>query len=81
MGVAASGESGRVLKVMVTAPAEAGRANEALLRLLARMWHLPRRDFSIIAGSTGHDKIVRVAGEPQQLFEKISSEIARLSGG
>jgi uncharacterized protein YggU (UPF0235/DUF167 family) len=76
----ASGK-GAMLKATVTAPAEAGRANEALLRLLARMWHLSRRDFSIIVGSTGRDKVVRVAGEPRQLFEQISSEIARLSGG
>jgi uncharacterized protein len=81
VGVAASGEGGRVLKATVTAPAEAGRANEALLRLLARKLHLPRRDFSIIAGSAARNKTVRIAGDPQQLFEKISSEIARLSGG
>jgi uncharacterized protein (TIGR00251 family) len=81
VGVAASGEGGRVLKATVTAPAETGRANEVLLRLLSRVWHVPRRDFSIILGSTGRDKTVRVAGDPQQLFEKIASEVARLPGG
>jgi len=46
--------------------------------LLARTWHLPRRDLSIIAGSTGRNKIVRVAGDPQYLVEKVAPEIARL---
>ena len=81
MGVAASVEGGRVLKATVTAPAEAGCANEALLRLLARTWRVPRRDFTIIAGLTGRNKAVRVAGDPQHLLEKVIPEIARLPGG
>jgi len=70
-----------VLKATVTAPAEAGRANEALLQLLARAWHLPRRDLSIIAGSSSRNKTVRVVGDPQYLMDKVAPEIARLSGG
>lgn len=81
MGITASDDGRRVLKATVTAPADAGRANEALLRLLSRSWRVPRRDFSIIVGSTSRDKTVRIAGDPQQLFEKIASEIARLPDG
>jgi len=80
VGVAASAGGGRVLTATVTAPAEAGRANEALLHLLARAWHLPRRDLSIIAGSTSRNKVVRVAGDPQRLAERLAPEIARLPG-
>ena len=76
IGVAAEG--GRVLRVAVTASAEAGRANEALLQLLARVWRIPRRDFSIIKGLTSRNKAVRVTGDPQQLIEKIAPEIGRL---
>jgi uncharacterized protein len=72
--------AGRVLKASVTAPPEAGRANEALLRLLARTWHLPRRDLAIIAGSRNRDKAVQVSGDPQQLIDKITSQIAGLPG-
>jgi hypothetical protein len=81
VAVAASAGGGHVLKATVTAPAEAGRANEALLQLLARAWHLPRGDLSIIAGSTSRDKIVHVAGHPQRLAEQLAPEIARLPGG
>lgn len=70
----------RVVKASVAAPPESGRANEALLELLARTWHVPRRNLSIVAGSTSRSKAVRVAGDPQQLIEKITSEIASLPG-
>ena len=80
VAVAATAGGGGVLKATVTAPAEAGRANEALLQLLARAWHLPRRDFSIIAGSASRNKTVRIAGDPDDLVEKVIPEIARLPG-
>jgi uncharacterized protein len=80
VAVAAAAGGGHVLKAAVTAPPEAGRANEALLQLLARIWRLPRRDLSIIAGSTSRNKTVRVAGDPQHLVEKVAPEIARLPG-
>ena len=70
-----------MLQATVTAPAEAGRANEALLQLLARAWHIPRRDLSIMVGSTSRNKIVCVAGDRQRLIEQVAAEIARLPGG
>jgi len=76
----AVGEGGRVVKACVTAPAERGRANEALLQLLARAWHPPRRDLSIVAGATSRNKMVHINGDPRQLIDKIASEIAGLPG-
>jgi uncharacterized protein len=80
LAVAEAAEGGRVLRASVTAPPEGGRANEALLQLLARAWHLPRRDLSIVAGAGSRNKAVRVAGNPQQLIDKIAPEIANLTG-
>lgn len=80
LAIAGAADGGRVVKASVTAPAEGGRANEALLQLLARAWHLPRRDLSIVAGSTSRIKAVRVAGDPRQLIDKIAREIAGLPG-
>jgi hypothetical protein len=81
IAVAEAAEGGHVLKATITAPAEAGRANEALLQLLAKSWKVPRRDLSIIAGSTRRNKIVRIAGDPQRLVEQVALEIAGLPGG
>jgi uncharacterized protein YggU (UPF0235/DUF167 family) len=80
VAIAVAAQGGRMLKATVTAPAEAGRANEALLQLLARAWHIPRRDLSIVQGFTSRDKAVRIAGDPQRLIEKIIPAITRLPG-
>ena len=80
VAIARAAEGGHVLKATVTAPAESGRANEALLRLLVRTWDLPRQDPSIITGLTSRNKIVQVAGEPRRLIEKVTPEIAHLPG-
>lgn len=77
----ATAEGGRVIKASVTAPAESGRANEALLQLLARTWGLRRRDLAITAGAASRNKAVHVAGDPQQLIDKIAPEIASLPSG
>jgi uncharacterized protein len=78
--ITVSADGRRVLKASVTAPAQDGHANEALLQLLARTWHVPRRDLSIVSGSTSRSKAVRMAGDPQQLIAKIAPELARLPG-
>jgi uncharacterized protein YggU (UPF0235/DUF167 family) len=70
-----------MVKASVTAPAQGGRANEALLQLLARVWRLPRRDLSIAVGAGSRNKIVCVAGDSHRLLAKLSDEIANLPGG
>jgi uncharacterized protein len=77
---AATAKGGRAIKVSVTAPAQDGRANEALLRLLSQVWRIPRRDLSVAAGAGSRSKIVRVAGDSHELLTKLSSEIASLPG-
>jgi uncharacterized protein (TIGR00251 family) len=80
LGTAAAAHGGQALKVSVTAPARDGRANEALLQLLARAWHVPRRNLSVVAGAASRNKTVRVTGDPGQLIAKLSAEIASLPG-
>jgi uncharacterized protein (TIGR00251 family) len=80
LGIAAAPDGGHALKASVTAPPQDGRANEALLQLLARTWHLPRRDLSIVAGASSRKKTVRVAGDPHELSAKLSGELATLAG-
>jgi len=53
---------GDALKVCVTAPPEDGRANEAVVELLADTLGVKRRQVEIIAGATSRDKVVRVRG-------------------
>jgi uncharacterized protein len=57
-----AGRVGEVWKLRVTAPAEGGRANDALVRLLAETVDVPRRRVSLVSGHTARDKVVEVEG-------------------
>jgi hypothetical protein len=65
-----------VLKVSVTAPPAESQANEALLRLLAKKWRLPRRGLSLAAGAKSRNKVVHIAGEPVELMARLTALIA-----
>jgi uncharacterized protein len=80
LGIIATAEGGRAVKASVTAPAQDGQANAALLQLLARAWRLPRRDLSILVGAASRNKIVLVT-DPDELMAKLSREIASLPDG
>jgi uncharacterized protein (TIGR00251 family) len=56
------GRHGDGWKVRVTAPPEDGRANDAVLDLLAERLDLPRRSLSIVSGQTAREKVVRMEG-------------------
>ncbi len=80
LGVAATAEGKRVVSPSVTAAPEDGRANEALLQLLARVWQLSRRDLAVVAGTTSRHKTVSVAGDSRQLTGRLGALIAALPG-
>jgi uncharacterized protein (TIGR00251 family) len=69
------GITGATLRVSVTAPPVENRANEALLRILAREWRLPRRDLSIATGARSRDKSVQIAGDPERLLAQLRAAI------
>jgi uncharacterized protein YggU (UPF0235/DUF167 family) len=51
-----------VLRARVAAPAVAGAANQALLRLIADELGIARRDVRLVAGAAGRQKLVVVDG-------------------
>jgi uncharacterized protein (TIGR00251 family) len=71
------GRHGGGWKVRVAAAPEHGRANEAVVRLLADALALPARDVSIVSGHASRDKTVALAGiDP----DEIEQRLARASG-
>jgi uncharacterized protein len=56
------GRHGEAWKVRVAEAPERGRANEAVLDLIAEALSLPRRDVSLVAGHGSRDKIVEIDG-------------------
>ncbi|MBI4226900.1 MAG: DUF167 domain-containing protein [Candidatus Omnitrophica bacterium] len=50
------------LKVRVTAPAEGGRANAAVVEALADHYGVPRRAVTIVRGQRSRTKLIEVVG-------------------
>ncbi len=68
------GRHGDAWKVRVAAPPEGGRANEAVVRLLADTLSVPREAVTLIAGHGARDKIVELAGlGPSQIERRLLS--------
>jgi uncharacterized protein (TIGR00251 family) len=68
------GRHGEAWKVRVAAPPEGGRANEAVVRLLADTLSLPREAVTLVSGHGGRDKIVELSGlGPSQIERRLSS--------
>ena len=66
------GLTGEELKVKVTAPPVDAAANEALIRLLAETWDLPRNRVELLRGHTSRHKVVKVHNcTVEQLAERI----------
>jgi len=59
------------LKAAVTAPAEDGKANRAVIDLLAAEWRLPKSAFEVMRGAAARDKTVSISGEPGSLADRI----------
>ena len=64
------GRHGDSWKVRVSAPPEGGRANDAVLTLLAERLELPRRSLEIVSGHGARDKVVHMAGISQAESER-----------
>jgi hypothetical protein len=65
------------LMVRVTAPPERGKANAAVVRLLAKAWRVPPSRLSVVAGAAGRRKTVHVAGDASRLVERLGDWAAR----
>ena len=68
------GRHGEAWKVRVAAPPEGGRANEAVVRLLAETLSLPRDAVTLVSGHGARDKLVQLTGlDPTQIERRLSS--------
>ena len=56
------GRLGEAWKLRVHAPPERGRANAAVVALLAATLRLDPADIRVVAGRTARDKVVELAG-------------------
>jgi uncharacterized protein len=70
------GRHGDGWKIRVAARPEGGRANDAVVRLLAETLAVPRDAVTLVSGHGGRDKIVELAGiEPAQIEQRLTSAV------
>ena len=67
---------GRALKVSVTAAPADGKANEAVIALLAEEWGVAKSAISVVIGATDRRKLVEIRGAPQELLARLQGWLA-----
>lgn len=72
-GVEVDGAGDAYLAVRVTAPPEAGKANAAVIKLLARRWRIPQRDLEVISGGSARRKVLQIHGSPDALIPRLQA--------
>ena len=76
IGCAVDAAGAAWLAVTVTAAPEGGRANDAVLALLAKQLAMPRSRCRVIAGATSRWKRVLVAGDPVEIGGRLAALLA-----
>ncbi len=66
--------------VRVGAPPADGKANAAVLKVLAKAWRLPKSSLRIVVGETARTKVIEIAGDADLAEAKIRAWMAELSG-
>lgn len=79
-GIATHADDAFTLKVSVTAAPERGKANAALLALLAKAWRLPKSSLRVVAGVTARHKVIAVAGDPDSVQRSLEDWMAEYHG-
>lgn len=70
-GIYTEPEGKERLKIAVAAPPVDGKANEALIKWLAKYLHISKSSITLIAGETERSKTLLISGEPDDLLEKL----------
>jgi hypothetical protein len=75
-GVERQDDGRAVLRVRLKAPPAEGKANQALIRLLAKRWGLAKSDLTLVAGQNARRKRLHLAGDPDTLAARLAAEVS-----
>lgn len=79
-GAAQTRDGQAALKVSVPDPPADGRANQALVKLLAKHLKLPKSTVRVVAGRTGRAKTLHLAGDPDDLTARLAAAAPEAAG-
>ncbi|MEJ5361015.1 MAG: DUF167 domain-containing protein [Spirochaetota bacterium] len=66
-----------VLRVHLNAPPVDGKANKALVELLAEMVHVPKSSIEIVRGEKGRNKQIKIKGVSESIYIKRLEEYTK----
>ena len=72
-GIETLADGRKVLKARVRAVPEDGKANQALIKLIAEFCSCPSSSVSLIAGATARIKTLFIAGDGPRLAERLKA--------
>jgi uncharacterized protein (TIGR00251 family) len=72
-GIDAGPGGAAILRARVRAAPEGGKANAALLRLLAKSWRMPKSALAVTSGATGRSKTVTIGGDGPTLAARLDA--------
>jgi uncharacterized protein (TIGR00251 family) len=73
-----TGADGRAyLRARVRAVPEDGKANAALVKLVAKMAGAAKSNVALVAGATGRMKTLRICANPQELMMRLDGALSR----
>ncbi|MBV2184793.1 MAG: DUF167 domain-containing protein [Rhizobium sp.] len=75
-GIELNAEGEAHLKARVSCVPEKGKANKALVILLAKALGLAKSSVSVVSGDTARQKILRIDGDPEDLAKRIEALFA-----
>lgn len=72
-GIERRDDGSTVLRIRVTAPPDKGKANKAVLALLAKALGVPKSSIEIVAGETARQKTVHVTADAGALAQRLGA--------
>lgn len=65
------------LKARVSDPPDKGKANKALIVLVAKAAGVAKSAVSLVSGDTQRKKILRIEGDPEDIVSRLESAVPR----
>jgi hypothetical protein len=68
---ALAGVLGDAIKLAITAPPVDGKANQAVVEYLAKLFSVPKSSITIVSGETGRNKLIAIRGLSAEQVRKL----------
>lgn len=79
-GVRRAADGAALLEVTVRAAPESGKANAAVVALMAKAWRVPKSSLALVAGAASRRKALFVPGDPTELLPRLEAWLSGRQG-